>query len=185
MNILVDKNWETIRNKVVKSVWNLYQNKYKLLGIEYGDFESISYIILDKELKCFDETKSSIYTHATQILKTRMCDYIRNNYDTDKTRANFCAQSLNVPTSNGSEIEMVDMIVDESTVYSPESNITKIKRFLKTLSNRQKDILFLRTIGLDSMEIQEVLSISAEAYLADMKKIKSPRRTSILRKEVQ
>ena len=72
-----------------------------------------------------------------------MCDYIRNNFATDKTKANYHPKSLNVSVSDDSEIELKDTLVDPATLYVPDNNIDKIKRFYRTLSNKQKDILFL------------------------------------------
>ena len=183
MNVLKD-NWEAFEKQSVKPLWNLFRRQYKSLGLEYNDFVSISFLILSKELEKYNPDKSSIYTYSIQVLKRRMSDFIRNNYNTDKTRANFCTQSLNVPTADDSDTELVDMIVDSSSLYKAENNILKIKRFFKTLSNRQKEILFLITIGLNADEILSVLDITHEEYSSNMKKIRSPRRTSKLKNEV-
>jgi DNA-directed RNA polymerase specialized sigma24 family protein len=69
-------------------------------------------------------------------------------------------------------------------VYKPENNIQKIKKFYKTLSSQQRDVLFMQTIGLDREEIQDVLEISSEELSREFKRIKSPRKISILRNEV-
>lgn len=183
MNVLKD-NWEAFEKQSVKPLWSLFRHQYKSLGLEYNDFVSISFLILSKELEKYNPDKSSIYTYSIQVLKRRMSDFIRNNYNTDKTRANFCTQSLNVPTADDSDTELVDMIVDASSLYKAENNILKIKRFFKTLSNRQKEILFLITIGLNADEILSVLDITHEEYSNNMKKIRSPRRTSKLKNEV-
>lgn len=183
MNVLKD-NWEAFEKQSVKPLWSLFRRQYKNIGLEYNDFVSISFLILSKELEKYNPDKSSIYTYSIQVLKRRMSDFIRNNYNTDKTRANFCTQSLNVPTADDSDTELVDMIVDASSLYKAENNILKIKRFFKTLSNRQKEILFLITIGLNADEILSVLDITHEEYSNNMKKIRSPRRTSKLKNEV-
>lgn len=178
------RNWKEFENKSVKPVWNLFSRHYSSLGLEYEDFVSIAYIILNKEIRNYNADKSGIYTYCIRVLKRRMADYIRNNYNTDKTRANFCPQSLNVYVSEDSEVTLEDNLVDDKTMYKSENNIGKIKRFFKTLSNKQKDILFLTTIGLNQEEIQSVMDISSEEYSRDIQKIRSPRRVSKLKNEV-
>lgn len=180
----IRNNWKEYENRVVKPVWNIYFSRYLTLGITYGDFMNIAFIILDNELKKYKADRARIYTYSINVLKRRMGDYIRNNYNTDKTRANFCVKSLNVPVSDENEMTLEDNIVDPKTVYKPENNIQKIKRFYKTLSSKQRDVLFMQTIGLDAEEIQDVLEISSEELSREIRKIKSPRKISKLRNEV-
>ena len=140
------RNWKEFENKSVKPVWNLFSRHYSSLGLEYEDFVSIAYIILNKEIRNYNADKSGVYTYCIRVLKRRMADYSRNTYNTEKTRANFCLQSLNVYVSEDSEVTLEDNLIDDKTMYKSENNIGKIKRFFKTLSNKQKDILFLTTI---------------------------------------
>ena len=176
--------WNNLKNTAVKPVWNMFRRQYEMVGLGYDDFESIAYIYLEKEIKMYEPSKSSITTYAVNILKRRMGDYIRNNFNTDKTRANFCPQSLNAPVADDSEIEMGEALVDHTTEYKAENNVNKIKRFLKTLSHQQKEILLLSAIGLDSNEIQFVMNIDQSEYEQNMQKITTPRRISILRNGV-
>ncbi len=178
----IKTEWHKFRKIVIQPVWNIYRCRYETLGLEYGDFENIAYIILEKEMTKHNSSKSNTYTYATNVLKKRMEDYIRNNYGTDKTRANFCPQSLNAPATEDSELELKDVIPDER-IEKQENNVAKIKSFMKTLSNQQKEILLLSTIGLDDEEIQAVMEISPNEYKQNMQKLRSPRRSSLLRNE--
>ena len=178
----INKEWNNFTKNVVRPVWDIYHRKYEMLGLEYGDFENIAYIILEKELKKYKPSKSGVYTYSINVLKRRMGDYIRNNYETDKTRANFCPQSLNVPVADDIDLEIEDTL-QANKEEKQESNITKIKKFIKTLSNKQKEILLLSIIGLDEGEIQSVMEISSTEYDEILRKLRSPRRTSILKYE--
>jgi RNA polymerase sigma factor (sigma-70 family) len=180
----IRNNWKEYENRAVKPLWNIYSSRYLTLGISYEDFVNIAFIILDSELKKYKSDRASIYTYSINVLKRRMGDYIRNNFNTDKTRANFCTKSLNVPVSDENEITLEESLVDPKTVYKPENNIQKIKRFYKTLSSQQRDVLFMQTIGLNTEEIQDVLEISPEELLREIRRIKSPRKISKLRNEV-
>lgn len=180
----IKNNWKEYEYRAVKPLWNIYRNRYLGVGISYEDFVDIAYIILDNELRKYKADKSGIYTYSINVLKRRMGDYIRNNFNTDKTRANFCPKSLNVPVSDENDMTLEDSIVDPQTVYKPENNIKKIKRFYKTLSSKQRDVLFMQTIGLDTEEIQDVLEISPEELSREIRRIKSPRKISKLRNEV-
>lgn len=181
---ILKTNWKEFESRSVKPVWNLFSRHYLTVGLEYGDFANIAFTILNKELCNYNADKSGVYTYSVRVLKRRMADYIRNNYNTDKTRANFCAQSLNVPASEDSDMTIEDSLIDNRSVYKAENNIGKIKRFFKTLSNKQKEILFLTTIGLNVDEVQDVMELTPEEYLREMQKIKSPRRISKLKNEV-
>lgn len=180
----IRNNWKEYEIRAVKPLWNIYRNRYLGVGISYEDFVDIAYIILDNELRKYKADKSGIFTYSINVLKKRMGDYIRNNCKTDKTRANFCAKSLNVPVSDENEITLEESLVDPKTVYKPENNVQKIKRFYKTLSRQQRDVLFMQTIGLNSEEIQDVLEISPEELSREIRRIKSPRKISKLRNEV-
>lgn len=176
----IKAEWNKLRDNAVKPVWKLFRHRYEMVGIGYEEFENIAYIYLSKAIKTYKSSKSGVNTYAINVLKRRMGDYLRNNYNTDKTRANFCPQSLNVPVSGDSEMELEETLVDDRQQRHVENNVFKIKKFLKTLSNKQKDILLLKTIGLDEDEILGVMDISSEEYAENMKKLRSPRRVAKL-----
>ena len=176
----IKAEWNKLRDNAVKPVWKLFRHRYEMVGLEYNDFENIAYIYLSKAIKTYKPSKSGVNTYAINVLKRRMGDYLRNNYNTDKTRANFCPQSLNIPVSEDSEMELEETLIDNRQQCEVENNVVKIKRFMKTLSNKQKDILLLATIGLDEHEIKNVLGISSREYEENMKKLRSPRRVTKL-----
>ena len=175
-------NWHLYEDNVVKRVWKLYENTYTFFGFDYCDFRQEAYIILKHELPKYKPTESGIYTFATNVLKRRMLDYIRNNCKTNKTKANFGAQSLNAPVGDDPDTEYGDFLIDD-TRQSPYNDPQKIKRFMKKLSNKQKEILLLNFIGLSEEESIYVLDITQKEYAENIKKMKQPRLCNILRYE--
>lgn len=180
---LLNENLEELLQKAINPMWALFKQRYETAGLEKGDFVNTAFLALKKELPKYDPEKSSICTFATVVLRKRMTDHLRDNFNTDKTRANFCCVSLNTPVSANSETEKKDLLVGSSG-FIPISDKNTIKRFMHTLSNQQKEILLLKIIGLDPKEIQYVMDMPKKEYQDNMEKIQNPRRSSILRNEV-
>lgn len=178
----LDVRWAVFEDKVVKVVWRLYEGTYSFFGFDYEDFCQEAYIILRGALPKYKPSKSGIYTFGINVLKRRMLDYIRNNCKTNKTKANFGTQSLNVPIGDDNDMEFGDTLID-NTEPKPCSDPEKIKAFIKKLSNTQKEILLLRVIGLSEEESMYVLGISHKEYADNIKKIKQPIKCNILRYE--
>ena len=178
----LDMRWEIFENKVVNSVWKLYENTYTYFGIDYDDFKQEAYIILRDALPKYKSSKSGVYTFAINVLKRRMLDYIRNNCKTNKTKANYGTQSLNVPIGDDNDMEFGDMLVD-NTEPKAYSDPDKIKAFIKKLSNIQKEILLLKVIGLSEDDSMYILDISPKEYADNIRKIKQPMKCNILRYE--
>ena len=175
MEYNINSDWNRLEIKVVKPVWNLYKITYKNLGLEYGDFVGISYIILRDEILKANTEKSSIYTFATNILKRRMCDYIRNNYKTNKTRANAEALSLNIFVSEEGNVELVDAIVDEDSEEKYDTNY-KVQKYLTKLTKVQKQIADLIMAGCSQEYIQNTIGLSDRRYNAIIQRMKSKAR---------
>lgn len=158
----LDEHWQEIEDKVLIPLWNTYEIKYKEVGLEYGDFYSIAYIILERESAKFNLERASFYTFAKTVLKKRMYSYIRSISERDKTRASIYHESLDAPMAENNGVLLGD------TIAAPElednTELDKIREYLSKLSKVQKDILIYHMLGFDKEDIIHDGGMSEKQY---------------------
>jgi len=64
----LDNHWEKIKEKSLKPIWYKHKKKYEEVGLEYGDFLNIAYIMLAQEIHKYNPQQSSIYTYARMFV---------------------------------------------------------------------------------------------------------------------
>ena len=172
----------------------------------------VLYTLIDKilfKLK-FDVEKSDFYSLGSEIFLDALCRYdetqdfngflyscLVNKFKTEMTRRNRQKRqgdnnSISIDTPIGDEdgnFTIGDTIASKSTIEKEffeereETYSEKMSKYLGRLSNLQKEVLRLISIGFTPSEILEELHINQKMYEDCYSAIHSYRNTSILMRE--
>lgn len=177
---LLETNWNAIRSRVIVPLWRAsYKDKYESAKLDYDDFESMAGIELTKAMATYDESKSNLFTFATNVIKRKANTELRDCTDRDKRMALHSAGSLDVPISDEQSTLKVDVI--PAPHIEDNSNIDKIRRYLTKLSTREKDIVIFKLIGFDEDDIISTMGITKKKYTDSVKSMRIYEKASILR----
>lgn len=170
----LDDHWDTVEKKVLNSIWHKHHKKYKDVGLEYGDFVNISYIILEREIHKYNDQKANFYTFAQMVVNKKMYSYISAISERDKTRASIYHESLNAPISQDTNTSLADIIPS----YHMEDNTdcNKIRQYLSILSRIQKDVLIYHLLGFNREDIINEGGISEKQYVFAVGSMKMPEK---------
>ena len=173
----LDKYWNDVQNKVLTSLWKKYRHKYQSVGLEFGDFEGIAYIILEREAHKYNPNQSKFCTFAQMVVRNRMYSYIRNVSERDKTRLSVYHESLEAPISKDENVSLGDIIPDDNE--EDNTDCKKIHQFLSKMSRVQKDIIIYHLLGISQDEIVSDGGISEKQYRFAMSSMKMPETVSM------
>ena len=181
---LLEKNWEDIRRRVIAPLWkSAYKSMYESLKLDYDDFESMASYELTKAMVTYDESKSNIFTFASNVIKHKAKTELRD-FNRDKRRALCRASSINCLISEGSDEEISSTLKDESISQNEYNELTEVRigSFINSLSNQQLRLLILKLLEFDTDDIPDMLNISRKTMNDILKGLKSSDLTDILRR---
>lgn len=173
----LDKHWSEVKNKVLTSLWKEYKHKYQSVGLEFGDFEGIAYILLKKETHKYNPNKSKFCTFAQMVVRNRMYSYIRNISERDKNKLSVYHESLEAPVSKDEKVSLGDITPDD--IEEDNTDCKKIRQFLSNISRVQKDIIIYHLLGVSQDEIVSDGGISERQYRFAMSSMKMPETVSM------
>lgn len=159
--------------------------KLKFHDVDKEDFYSLANEIFVDVLKRYDSQKSFdgfLYSCLVKKFKSEMTRRNRQKRQADKNSV-----SIYTPVGDeGSNATLSDMIADSRTIEkeifeeNEEGYSKEMALYLNRLSNLQKEVLRLISIGFMPKEIIEELHISQKVYNDSYSAIHSYRNTSIL-----
>ena len=171
---ILDKNWTSIVQRVIKPLWkNQFEQLYSNIKCDYDDFESLAGYELTKAFNTYSADKSNVLTFATNVIKRKAMTEIRNCTCRDKRKAGYLSDSLNIPTNDEYETELIESIPDKNPVTNNEFTNLRIGYFLKNLSSQELKIIIMKLVELDDDDILEVLNINKDKYRDSIKSIES------------
>lgn len=167
-NDLIEEFWKNNKseiNDVIKGTY--YQNYASMmyLGIERDEYESLANKIIVEQYNSFRESVTSNPSNRDPVilLKTivdrKIKSYIKGQ-NRDKRKANYESLSIHAATWE-------DGLVDE-VITTEESDGVNICEYLKKLSERQKNILILKLLGLSDGNIIKTMNLSRKAYNGEL-----------------
>lgn len=159
--------------------------KLRFTDVDNEDFYSLANEIFVDVLKRYDgkqDFNGFLYSCLTNKFKTEMTRRNRQKRQADKM-----ALSLEEKVGNDEDGKTIgDTIADKNTIESDffeereENYSEKMSKYLGRLSNLQKEVLRLISIGFTPSEILEELHINQKIYTDCYNAIHSYRNTSIL-----
>lgn len=173
----LDNHWKKIKEKSLKPIWYKYKKKYESIGLEYGDFLNIAYIMLAQEIHKYNPQQSGIYTYVRMFVSKRMYSYIRTISERDKTKASVYHESLNAPIKEGDNTTLEEIIPDEDE--DDNTDCKKVHKYLSNLSRIQKDILIYRLLGFEQDDITSDGGITKKQYQFAMSNMKMTEKMSM------
>nr|DAH15342.1 MAG TPA: RNA polymerase sigma factor [Caudoviricetes sp.] len=181
MRLLLNSEWDSIRNKAIIPLWKFtYGKKYKSCKLDYEDFESMAGYELSKALPYYDESKSSLVTFARNIISKKANSELKNCIGTDKRAALYSADTLDVPVSKDRDTLKINAVPAQQ--MEDHSDINKIRKYLTKLSATEKDVVIFRLIGFDTDDIVDTLGITKKRYADAIKSMQIYEKASLLRK---
>lgn len=173
----LDKCWNEVQNRVLTALWNKHKHKYQSVGLEFGDFINIAYIILADEASKYNADKSKFCTFAQMVVSKRMFSYIRTISERNKTKLSVYHESLDAPVSSDTDMLLEDIIQDEET--EDNTDCKKVRQYLSNLCRTQKDILIYHLLGIPQDEIISEGGISEKQYRFAISSMKMPEKISM------
>ena len=184
MDSIVNSYYENNASKLRKMVDKILI-KLKFHDVDNEDFYSLANEIFVDVLRRYDgkqDFDGFLYSCLMNKFKTEMT---RRNRQ--KRQADRMALSLDEKVGNDDENATVgDFIADKTTIESEffeereEIYSEKMSKYLSRLSNLQKEVLRLISIGFATSEILKELHINQKTYTDCYNAIHSYRNTSIL-----
>lgn len=159
--------------------------KLKFIDVDKEDFYSLANEIFVDVIKRYDKSQAFdgfLYSCLMNKFKTEMTRRNRQKRQTDKN-------SISIDTPIGDEdgnTTLGDMIASKSTIEKDffeekeEGYSKEMCKYLSKLSNLQKEVLHLISIGFMPSEILEELHINWKMYEDCYNAIHSYRNTSVL-----
>lgn len=158
--------------------------KLKFYDVDHEDFYSLANEIFVDVIKRYDKNRSFdnfLYSCLMNKFKTEMTKRNRQKRKADK-------MSISIETPIGKEDSgtIGNIIPDKETVESKlfdnreDIYSNRMNQYLKKLSNLQKEVLRLSSIGFTSSEIKDELHITDKQYNDCQMAIHSYRNISIL-----
>lgn len=157
---ITEEQWRYIQKEVIEPLWNIsFSSMYYDVKLDYDDFVSMCGWEVDKAIKTFDATKSSLKTFATNVIKRKALTQIRD-MKRNKRKADTYAVSIDVPYGD-SDVELKYTIVDETSIERVDilGSITNVCNYLRELSSMQKNILICKLLEFGNDEISTGLNI--------------------------
>lgn len=158
--------------------------KLQFVDVDNEDFYSLANEIFVDVIRRYDGNRDFdgfLYSCLTNKFKTEMTR--RNRF---KRQADKLAISLDTPIGDNENSTVGDMVADKSTIEKElfeekeEGYSTKMTRYLGKLSDLQKEVLRLISIGFMPSEILEELHINQKMYEDCYNAIHAYRNKSIL-----
>ena len=181
MVMLLEQNWNKIRNKVILPLWNnKFKSMYESVKLDYNDFESLAGLELTKAIKTYDSEKSNLFTYATNVITQKAKTELRNCTQRDKRKTLHVSESLESLVEQG---DVSFLAVNEcfAILESPENALSdKMITYLKKLSNLQKQVLFAMAEGYSNDEIKAGLNITSKELADACIALRSYRNVSLL-----
>lgn len=184
MEWIVDKYYKDNAKKLRTMVDKILL-KLKFHDVDKDDFYSLANEVFTRALSTYDHSQDFdgfIYSCLTNKFKTEMTRRNRKKRQADKM-----ALSLNTPIGEDDENTTIgDMMADKSTIETElfekkeEGYSTKMNKYLSKLSDLQKEVLRLISIGFTPSEILEELHINQRIYEDCYQAIHSYRNISLL-----
>lgn len=160
---ITDEQWRYIQKEVITPLWNIsFSSMYEDVRLDYDDFLSMCGWEIDKAIKTFDASKSSLKTFAVNVIKRKALTQIRDA-KRNKRKTDTYAVSIDVPYGD-SEVDLKDILVDETSVERIEilGSITNVCNYLGELSSVQKSVLICKLLEFGNDEICAGLNISSK-----------------------
>ncbi len=151
---------------------------------DMDDFYSLANEVFVEVMKGYDNTQSFeafLYSCLSKRIRTEITK--RNR---EKRRADYISVSIDTPVDDEEGITIGDIIADELTVEkevferSEEGYSRRMLLYLSRLSELQKEVLRLRSIGYLPGEVRKELHINAKQYAECCEAIHSYRNVSVL-----
>jgi len=154
--------YEYCENEMINS---FNANELKQLNMKVdNDLIQMGYLHVVEGTKHYNPSKSSFSTFIYRFLTSRFLNYIRNN-QADKRKSNLDNLSLHkeIDSDEGKSL-FLDLLQDEKTNVEKQV-ITKItlEQLYESLSEKQKEVIILRSLGYGNVEIAKKLSVSHTA----------------------
>lgn len=160
---VTDEQWRYIQKEVITPLWNIsFSSMYEDVKLDYDDFVSMCGWEIDKAIKMFDPSKSSLKTFAVNVIKRKALTQIRD-MKRNKRKADTYAVSIDVPYGD-SDVELKYTIVDETSIERIDvlGSVTNVCNYLRELSSMQKNILICKLLEFGNDEICTGLDISSQ-----------------------
>ena len=160
---VTEEQWRYIQKEVIIPLWNIsFSSMYEDVKLDYDDFLSMCGWEIDKAIKTFDPSKSSLKTFAVNVIKRKALTQIRD-MKRNKRKADTYAVSIDVPYGD-SDIELKYTIVDETSIERIDilGSVTNVCNYLRELSSMQKNILICKLLEFGNDEICAGLNISSK-----------------------
>ncbi|MCR5787575.1 MAG: RNA polymerase sporulation sigma factor SigK [Bacilli bacterium] len=154
------------RNKLIEHNLRLVAHitkKYESKNNMYDDLISIGTIGLIKAVDSYNLTKDTrITTYAARCIENEILMYFRSNKKNNNTISLNDTIGLD---KDGNEINLIDVIADKSVDISillhNKDNIEDLKKYLKVLNSREKEVIIKR-YGLFNQREQTQKKIAKE-----------------------
>ena len=154
------------RNKLIEHNLRLVAHitkKYESKNNMYDDLISIGTIGLIKAVDSYNLTKDTrITTYAARCIENEILMYFRSNKKNNNTISLNDTIGLD---KDGNEINLIDVIADKSDDISillhNKDNIEDLKKYLKVLNSREKEVIIKR-YGLFNQREQTQKKIAKE-----------------------
>lgn len=179
MNLLLEENWENIKDKVVLPLWNgKFKRMYENAKLDYSDFESLAGFELSKAIDNFNPEKSNILTFSTRVISKKALTELRDCTQRDKRMALHTAESID-SNENNSKTSIKDTLCDDNSDFSELSEL-RVGGFVNSLDNNQLRILILTLLGFDTSDMPSMLNVSNKTIQGIIRSLKDSDLTRIL-----
>lgn len=170
---LLEDNWNNIREKVIIPLWKgKFKSVYVESKLDYDDFESLAGEELSKGFLTYDESKSNIYTFATNII-TRKAKTELRNANRQKRRAEFGEISLYELLYEDSGVTIEDIIEQQEDKESDDEIRlgAAIQAVKKVLNAKEYKVFKMLLTGFDPQTISATLNLDAKIIANTRKKL--------------
>lgn len=145
-------------------------NRYfpALVGDE--DIAQIAFIGLWKACNLYDESKGKFTSLASICIRNEIIMELRKQ----NARADLYRVHLDDPVIDGEKITVEDTVEDKR--YRPDCSAVFVKDLIKPLSQREKQVVACRVIGLTQRQAAEKLGMSQGNYCKILKAVREKLR---------
>lgn len=184
MKLIIDEYYKDNAKKL-RTVCDKILHKLRFHDVDNEDFYSLANEIFTRVIETYDNSQDFdgfLYRCLENKFKTEMTKRNRQKRQADKT-----AISLEEKIGNDEDsLTFSDIVADKNTIenefFEKREDVysDKMTKYLGKLSNLQKEVLRLISIGFMPSEILEELHINQKIYEDCYKAIHSYRNTAVL-----
>lgn len=182
-NYLIEENEDLIKD-ISRELWaKEFSKSYPLVKLDKDDFYSLVGVVVCENIDKWDFSRGDLKTYLRIVIRNKAKSYIKQQR-CDKRNGFTTAVSLNTPiVTDKGEINLIETI-PAPTTGDDENSLHKIGKYLKTLSNMEKNIIIGMLLGMSKKDMATAFDCDRAKIKDTYDKLTTPEKISLLRMNV-